>query len=237
MFGYRYDTETGLYYLQSRYYNADWGRFINADDVIAETGRLISSNMFTYCMNNPVNMADPDGNIAWWIVGGAIGTVAGGIAGAIISYKTTGKVNWRYVAGGAVAGALVGSGAGALAQSAYDSISGVGATTAIAISRQVYPKLKSGFEFTKHAYEMWVDRFQGKLPLNKLDKLMNSANTLRYYDNRSGNINIYLSSEYSRSSLMRITISSSGKRIVSLGFEGTKNIAKYVKNGKMVQMK
>jgi len=29
--GYRYDTETGLYYLQSRYYNPEWGRFINAD--------------------------------------------------------------------------------------------------------------------------------------------------------------------------------------------------------------
>lgn len=31
--GYRYDSETRLYYLQSRYYNAEWGRFLNADAI------------------------------------------------------------------------------------------------------------------------------------------------------------------------------------------------------------
>jgi RHS repeat-associated protein len=108
VFGYRYDTETGLYYLQSRYYNADWGRFINADSLLGETGDLLSHNMFAYCKNNPVNMDDPDGDIAWWIVGG----VAGGIAGGIYSYAKTGRVDWRYVAGGA----LVGAGLGYLAQ-------------------------------------------------------------------------------------------------------------------------
>ena len=29
--GYYYDYETGFYYLQSRYYNPEWGRFLNAD--------------------------------------------------------------------------------------------------------------------------------------------------------------------------------------------------------------
>ena len=29
--GYVYDTETGLYYLQSRYYDPEIGRFLNAD--------------------------------------------------------------------------------------------------------------------------------------------------------------------------------------------------------------
>ena len=37
--GYVYDTETGLYYLNSRYYNPVWGRFINADNQIT-TGRF-----------------------------------------------------------------------------------------------------------------------------------------------------------------------------------------------------
>jgi RHS repeat-associated protein len=58
---YRYDTETGLYYLQSRYYNPEWGRFINADEIAAVTGELLSSNMFAYCKNNAVNMEDSDG--------------------------------------------------------------------------------------------------------------------------------------------------------------------------------
>ena len=59
--GYRYDTETMLYYLQSRYYNADWGRFINVDALIGETGELLSHNMFAYCQGNPINYSDVTG--------------------------------------------------------------------------------------------------------------------------------------------------------------------------------
>lgn len=60
--GYVYDWETGLYYLQSRYYNPDWGRFINADAFAATGQGLIGNNMFTYCGNNSVNNCDPLGN-------------------------------------------------------------------------------------------------------------------------------------------------------------------------------
>jgi RHS repeat-associated protein len=59
--GYRYDTETGLYYLQSRYYNPEWGRFVNADGLGGSIGDLLSHNMFGYCENNPVNLEDPTG--------------------------------------------------------------------------------------------------------------------------------------------------------------------------------
>ena len=61
MFRYRYDTETGLYYLQSRYYNPTWGRFINAYAIGGEMGTLLSHNMFLYCFNNPINLEDPSG--------------------------------------------------------------------------------------------------------------------------------------------------------------------------------
>jgi RHS repeat-associated protein len=60
-FGYRYDTETGLYYLQSRYYNPEWGRFINADGIIGQTGELLGHNLYVYTKNNPVNMSDKNG--------------------------------------------------------------------------------------------------------------------------------------------------------------------------------
>lgn len=59
--GYRYDTETGLYYLQSRYYNPEWGRFINADALGGSVGELLSHNVFAYCKNNPISMSDEDG--------------------------------------------------------------------------------------------------------------------------------------------------------------------------------
>ena len=61
--GYVYDAETGLYYLQSRYYNPETGRFINADSGISRVGgELIGNNMFSYCFNNPVNKSDSSGN-------------------------------------------------------------------------------------------------------------------------------------------------------------------------------
>ncbi|MGM9574639.1 MAG: amidase domain-containing protein, partial [Oscillospiraceae bacterium] len=60
--GYIYDRDTGLYYLQSRYYDPEVGRFINADGyVTTDVLGLLSSNMFAYCTNNPVNYYDAYG--------------------------------------------------------------------------------------------------------------------------------------------------------------------------------
>ena len=81
--GYRYDSETGLYYLQSRYYSPDWGRFINADAEGGKVGALLSHNVFAYCMNNPVNMSDPDGNMPTWAKW-ALGIVAAVVAIALL---------------------------------------------------------------------------------------------------------------------------------------------------------
>ena len=55
---YYYDTETGFYYLQSRYYDPTVGRFLNADGVIGANGGLQGYNMFAYCNNNPISFAD-----------------------------------------------------------------------------------------------------------------------------------------------------------------------------------
>jgi len=59
--GYVYDTETRLYYLQSRYYDPALGRFISAD-AFASTGQgILGNNMFAYCRNNPVIRKDASG--------------------------------------------------------------------------------------------------------------------------------------------------------------------------------
>ena len=59
--GYYYDNETGFYYLQSRYYDAGIGRFVNADGAYDTNQGVLGDNMYAYCLNNPVNMHDPDG--------------------------------------------------------------------------------------------------------------------------------------------------------------------------------
>ena len=54
--GYVFDEETGLYYLRSRYYNAERSRFVNADDCFSE------KNLYCYCINAPVERCDPSGH-------------------------------------------------------------------------------------------------------------------------------------------------------------------------------
>ena len=55
----------GLYYLQSRYYDPEVGRFINGDAYAATGQGLLSNNMYVYCLNNPVYFVDPSGHLAW----------------------------------------------------------------------------------------------------------------------------------------------------------------------------
>ena len=59
--GYVYDDETGLYYLQSRYYDPEVGRFISADAYLSTSQGFTGNNMFAYCGSNPVNRIDKEG--------------------------------------------------------------------------------------------------------------------------------------------------------------------------------
>ena len=72
---YYYDTETGFYYVSSRYYDPEVGRFINADGLVSTGQGILGNNMFAYCLNNPVNYEDSDGEMA-----AAAGALAWGVA-------------------------------------------------------------------------------------------------------------------------------------------------------------
>ena len=61
--GYYYDYETGYYYLKTRYYNPEWGRFLNADGLFESGHEVLGNNLYTYCSNNPINYCDPDGQL------------------------------------------------------------------------------------------------------------------------------------------------------------------------------
>ena len=86
--GYYYDAETGLYYLQTRYYDPQVGRFLNADSVDYIAPDLIGGlNLYAYCNNNPVMYSDPEGTLVGFIVliGLAVTALAGGIIKGIQS--------------------------------------------------------------------------------------------------------------------------------------------------------
>jgi len=61
--GYYYDSETGLYYLGSRYYDPATGRFINADGMVDTAQDMHGANMFSYCGNDPVDRSDASGQL------------------------------------------------------------------------------------------------------------------------------------------------------------------------------
>ncbi len=124
--GYYYDDETELYYLSSRYYSPEWGRFINADGVISGIGAIQGYNLFTYCFNNPINMADEEGQWPSWATKILIG-VGAIVLGAAITVATGG-------AGAAFIPALVAGTQAALTSAAIGAVVGAGAS---AVSHRV----------------------------------------------------------------------------------------------------
>ena len=109
--GYYYDSETGFYYLRSRYYDPENHRFINADTYAStDSGDAISCNMFAYCQNNPVMLGDENGEIAGWLVRAIVGAAVGAVAGAISALATGGSAKDVLISAGvgAVTGAIVG---------------------------------------------------------------------------------------------------------------------------------
>ena len=118
--GYYYDTETGLYYLNARYYSPEWRRFISPDAaeyLDPETPNGL--NLYAYCYNDPINYADPSGHDPeWWQwalfgVGAALVAVAAGMAilgtGGVAAFGMGALIGSAVVGGaGAVVGGVVG---------------------------------------------------------------------------------------------------------------------------------
>ncbi len=110
--GYFYDEETGCYYLQSRYYNAEWHRFLSPDHPsYIDTEQANCLDLYAYCANDPVNYVDPSGHLAEWIQWlkgiGQIITGALAVALGAIVFAGGAPIGMLLIAGAtAVAGAL-----------------------------------------------------------------------------------------------------------------------------------
>ena len=110
--GYYFDEESGLYYLNSRYYDPETGRFISPDilSILDETkGQINGLNLYMYCSDSPINNYDPSGNLILSIlIGAAIGFVIGMVYGAINAAATNQNVFLGAIIGG-ISGAILGA--------------------------------------------------------------------------------------------------------------------------------
>ena len=131
--GYYYDTETELYFLKTRYYDPEIGRFISPDSIEYLDPETINGlNLYAYCNNNPVTNVDPNGNKWWhWVLGALLAvtsivvavatvgataaiaaTVMGGLVGALYggasAYTSGQNVILGAITGG-IAGIIMGN--------------------------------------------------------------------------------------------------------------------------------
>ena len=118
--GYYYDSDTGLYYCNARYYSPKWRRFISPDDTAYLDPESVNGlNLYCYCNNDPVNYADPSGHfvLSTFLICLGVGVAIGGALGGYTAYTNDQDVLTGIFTGallGAAVGAVVGIGGAAL---------------------------------------------------------------------------------------------------------------------------
>ena len=149
--GYYYDTETGLYYLMSRYYDPEVCRFISADVYMTTGQGVLGGNMWAYCGNNPVVRYEVQGEFWNIIIGAAAGAIISGAISVISQGIENGwdNINWGSVgvaaATGAISGGLAATGVGVVGQTIANGVIG-------AVSAGVDTYVSSGGKATASEY-------------------------------------------------------------------------------------
>ena len=136
--GYYYDSDLGLYYLNSRYYDSYTGRFISPDTsaVLAATPTaLTDKNLYAYCDNNPVMRADNGGDFWHMLIGGIIG-VASQFCSDLITSAIEGEFSTSHWS--EYAGAFIGGMVGQLFSMTPFLGDVVGAAVATVVTSNVY---------------------------------------------------------------------------------------------------
>ena len=143
--GYYCDTETGLYYLTTRYYDPEVCRFISADVYMSTGQGVLGGNMWAYCLNNPLIYEDSQGKIGilgTLLIGTAIGAAFGFIGNCITNLIAGDNIldGWALATiSGAATGLLATSGLGVAGQAIGNAIISAGAN--------IYQQSQSGGSF------------------------------------------------------------------------------------------
>ena len=112
------DTYSGMYYLNTRYYDSEIGRFINADMIqYLEPETVNGLNLFVYCGNNPICFTDPFGTTKWWewLIAGVI--VAGLIVATVFTFGAAAPITG--LAAAMVVGATIGASVSLVSQAIF----------------------------------------------------------------------------------------------------------------------
>ena len=159
--GYIYDEETKLYYLISRYYDPEIGRFISQDSVeYIEPSSISGLNLYVYCCNDPINMYDPSGNFAISIglllaIGGIVGAAIGAGASVAGQYLANG-CSWENFSWGQLAlDTVLGGVSGMLSMSPLGLGAMVAANAGLGFVGAVGGHLINGSDFSKGS--TWLD--------------------------------------------------------------------------------
>lgn len=154
---YYYDEETGLYYLNERYYSPKICRFLNQDTYVGASQDILSYNSYIYCSNNPIFYSDSKGNfglgalIVGTVVGGAILGVANVFVGDVVNSVKKGKADFSspvdYI--GAAAGGAVSTSIGVFAKAPI-----TGAAAGAVVSNVVTSSIKK----EKIASKKWATK-------------------------------------------------------------------------------
>ena len=130
--GYYYDTESGLYYVGSRYYDPQVCRWINADtaDVLTATPMaLTDKNLYAYCDNNPVMRVDHGGDFWHIAIGAAVGSLIGGAVKAVSN-----MIEGKDITDGLGTAMLAGAASGALASTGVGLVGMIAGNAAISMA-------------------------------------------------------------------------------------------------------
>ena len=114
--GYYFDTETGFYWVQTRYYNPAWCRWISPDTLdYLDPESAHGLNLYAYCGDDPVNFADPNGHFPFFILTAIIGAAIGVGITAAVDYADNKQfdLHWGWYLGAGLLGALIGAAVGA----------------------------------------------------------------------------------------------------------------------------